>query len=263
VIEANFVQAIENLADTAHIGVLHGMLLASDRKIDLVIPSTDIAPEVQIADTAFGYYYAGLREPVTNPESSRYVRVTAFVAPFYSFVPDPRYGTCSFYVPIDDHTCAGYNVRYHPDEDVDELSVRDLLGLQVGQSVDSESHFIGNQANQWQQDRSLMKQWPRTQSADTFTGIVGLHPQDLSAIESMGSIADRSKVHPAESDRVVIHLWNLLLDSVRRVELGEDPIGLEPHLSWQGIRGWSGLLSRDVSWQTMVPDQLELTDRAS
>jgi phthalate 4,5-dioxygenase oxygenase subunit len=260
VIRANFVQAIENLADTAHIGILHGMLLASDRKADLVIPSADIAPDVQIADTAFGYYYAGLRKPVTNPESTRYVRVTAFVAPFYSFVPDPKYGTCSFYVPVDDHTSAGYNVRYHPEEEVDERSVRDLLGLQVGQSLDRGSQFLGTRANHWRQDRNLMDQWPRTQSADTFSGIVGLHPQDLSVIEAMGAIADRSKVRPAASDKVVVHLWNLLLDSVRRVELGEDPIGLEARLNWEGIRGWSGILSRNVPWQSMVADQLELTE---
>jgi 5,5'-dehydrodivanillate O-demethylase len=52
------------------------------------------------------------------------------------------------------------------------------------------------------------------------------HDQDRAAQESQGVIADRTKEFLAPSDRAIVQLRKMLLDSIDAVEHGKDPFGL-------------------------------------
>ena len=59
-----------------------------------------------------------------------------------------------------------------------------------------------------------------------WTGFDGIEQEDAIIAISMGPILDSTKEHMVAADRAVIHLRLRLLQSVRRHEDGEQPIGL-------------------------------------
>ncbi len=60
---------------------------------------------------------------------------------------------------------------------------------------------------------------------DGWWGIAS-HDQDRAAQESQGIITDRTKEYLAPSDRGIVQLRRLLLDSIDAIEAGKDPFGL-------------------------------------
>ncbi|MGE5540313.1 MAG: Rieske 2Fe-2S domain-containing protein [Gemmatimonas sp.] len=52
------------------------------------------------------------------------------------------------------------------------------------------------------------------------------HDQDRAAQESQGVITDRTKEYLAPSDRAIVQLRRMLLDSITAIEAGKDPFGL-------------------------------------
>jgi 5,5'-dehydrodivanillate O-demethylase oxygenase subunit len=55
---------------------------------------------------------------------------------------------------------------------------------------------------------------------------IASHDQDRAAQESQGVITDRTREYLAPSDRGIVQLRRLLLDSIDAIEAGEDPFGL-------------------------------------
>jgi len=69
---------------------------------------------------------------------------------------------------------------------------------------------------------------------------------------SMGPILDRTREHMVAADRAVIHLRLRLLESVRRHEDGEQPIGLGVDVS--DVRSLPDtVILPDHPWQALVP----------
>src|SRR5919204_6390217 len=72
--------------------------------------------------------------------------------------------------------------------------------------------------NNWLIDRQIQK-------TETFTGIDGINTQDRGVQESMGPIVDRSREHLGPADRAIIVARRLLLQAVKTVQEGGDPLG--------------------------------------
>ena len=83
---------------------------------------------------------------------------------------------------------------------------------------DRDCNFTADWSDRLGQDRAnLDRNW---------SGLSGIEQEDAVIAMSMGRIVDRSKEYLVPSDEAVIRLRRRLLESVRRNEAGEDPIGL-------------------------------------
>ncbi|VTU41555.1 Phthalate 4,5-dioxygenase oxygenase subunit (plasmid) [Variovorax sp. RA8] len=92
--ECNFVQIIEGLVDSSHLGFLHIDTLRKSDSSDLAYAQNvnsmqhALAPKIGVEDTAFGFYYAALRDIRKEGESRLQARVAGFIAPFTVLNPN-------------------------------------------------------------------------------------------------------------------------------------------------------------------------------
>ena len=66
-----------------------------------------------------------------------------------------------------------------------------------------------NRSNDYVIDRQMQK-------TKNFTGIVGINTQDFALQEGMGNIVDRSKENLGTSDKAIVQMRRLLLESLAR-----------------------------------------------
>jgi hypothetical protein len=71
----------------------------------------------------------------------------------------------------------------------------------------------------------------------------------------MGAIVDRSKEHLGSSDKAIVTLRRLMLESVRAVERGEAPPGIDTQ-SHRNIRPYDAVIAGDTPWQEAFASEL-------
>lgn len=76
-------------------------------------PSTDKSPRMQTQTTDYGFHYAAIRRPIKGPATHNYIRVTEYVAPYFSLIPpNSSYQVATVIVPIDDETSAFHFIAW-------------------------------------------------------------------------------------------------------------------------------------------------------
>jgi hypothetical protein len=238
--ECNYLQALEGGIDSSHVGTLHAALeprTSAWGVANAEFQTTDLAPRLEIEYTPYGFRYAALRR---EDKSGTGVRITPFIMPVYSYVPPLPDGTVLFHawVPRDDESNWAWDVHYTLDRPVDVARNVEQRGIWL----DRDFRKLKNLDNWWEQDRAAM----RTKS---FSGIYGIMNQDHAVQESMGPIVDRTREHLGAGDRAVIAMRRLLLDNVRAFLHGQAPLGLDPGLPYDRIRGELGTTPPGVPWQ--------------
>ena len=246
----NFVQALEGGLDSSHVGILHGheMALASKGEYDPDgigadrYPTTDVAPTLEVENTDFGFHYAAIRDGLD--EGTSYVRITPYVLPWQT---SPAGGSVVLRVPRDDDSTSVFSVGWAPDDappvpTVEQVLIRDGMSDPAIYGPDKILHIAP-------QDREAMR------SGASFTGIVGFNPQDGAMTMNMGGpIFDRSREHVVPADYAILRMRRLLIEQARRVERGEDPVGVHATLEDDKITGASGVITKGERWQDLVPD---------
>jgi phthalate 4,5-dioxygenase oxygenase subunit len=244
----NFIQSVEGAIDSAHSWFLHRGS-SRDWAIRLAV-SSDTSPKLEAEDTPYGFRYAAIRKPTENPDTTKYVRVTQFIAPFMAIIPPPLDVTqpihCQIFVPIDDHNTNLFDVYFSQNETpVSSRAMREKLHAVRGVDLDEGDFLKGSKANRWLQDRAAMK-------AGDWTGIPGFQNQDIAAQESMagaGGIVDRTREHLGMSDIAVIRMRKRMLENVAKHERGEAPIGLQGGVPFELILSEQRVLPMDTPWQ--------------
>lgn len=238
--ECNYLQALEGDLDSSHSDYLHSSELRGRPR--------DHSPVIAVEDTPYGYRYAAIRKPDQDADKTKYVRVTLFVAPFYSFIPPQRSPGREFanqhaYVPIDDDRHAFFSFT------VDRLG--SVANGQYGQATDRDPNYVpfGNRANMHLQDRALMK-------AGNWTGIDGIRAQDRAVTESMGPLTPRQKEHLGLSDSAVAALRRRLLESARAFMAGADPVGVDPSIAHSELHSEERFVSIEEPWQRVLESPL-------
>ena len=144
IIRANWLQIIEGFVDSSHANFLHRDLLSLSNGQDraryvaeaesiLSQPSEDGRAKIRTEDTPYGFRYAAIRKPSSDPDQFQFVKVTSFVMPIFTFIPaGPGKGICNVTVPLDDYNTGYYNLKYSFEEELDE----DLLRKQAGRIWD-------------------------------------------------------------------------------------------------------------------------------
>ena len=181
-----------------------------------------------------------------DPDHSKYVRTTHFVAPFWGLFPPPAgIGNMQAFVPVDDeHTYFMY-IQYSLEGPLDKRKLQEIAGTVPGVGLDEHFRLRHGRHDNWGQNRAAMK------SGRSFTGLSGINVQDFVVQESMGPIYDRRKEHLGVSDLAVIRMRRVLLDSLDRFERGEPPIGLQQPIPYDKLSGADAIIPIDAPWQTV------------
>jgi phthalate 4,5-dioxygenase oxygenase subunit len=229
--ESNWVQGLEGNIDTAHIGFLHRTL---DQMGAQRIPGNFNAPRLQLIETEFGFAYGGRRD---RPEGDYYWRVTPFVLPTFTSIPNPVWGGGGlFVIPRDDTTSWWFTIS----EPMPAYATTPYVELIPGTWRQTR-----NKDNDYMIDREMQRSY-------NFSGMVTNRVQDAAVTESMGPIYDRSREHLGTSDMAIIFMRRYLLRLARQLQDGIEPRVLsDPDL----------FLVRPVHIYTQEPDLRPIWER--
>ncbi|HZD65124.1 MAG TPA: Rieske 2Fe-2S domain-containing protein [Acidimicrobiales bacterium] len=258
VVSCNWAQVLEGLLDSSHVGVLHRDEMAqitAGRYNDTTTggdgyPTTDNAPKIEVRNTDFGFDYAAIRSRSDGGDGS-YVRVTAFMMPFFCYIPPRNSPRAAIVVPRDDVTTSQFSVTLL-DGASDVATLQELLGF-----GDAEVLGPDRRVRVPPQDRGAMAR------GESFAGIPGIPIQDVAVQESMGPLYDRSREHVVPADLAVLRMRRLFLAAAAQVEAGEDPVGLDRAVDTGAIDRFGGIVPPGARWQDMVPGNQALDTTGS
>jgi phthalate 4,5-dioxygenase oxygenase subunit len=252
----NWAQITEGQIDSAHSSTLHASDMrparvggAEAKDTHWLRPSTDKQPRIQVQVTNYGMRYAAIRRPIANAQTTDYIRITTFVAPFISLIPpNSSYNVASVIVPKDDLNSYFHFIAWTPDDSaIDQDAWRKFCVAVPGIDVDKDfKPVLRFAANNYLQDREAMR------GENNFTGFPGIPNQDIPMWESMGRISDRTSERLGASDIAIIQFRRIMLDAVDRFMNGEVPIGLAPpHLPQARLCSYQGIVAKQENWRLL------------
>jgi phthalate 4,5-dioxygenase oxygenase subunit len=266
-IPANYLQLWEGGADSSHVGILHCNLANPDwkNKADFVPPEDDYssvalavgdnAPDLEIENTEFGFHYAAQRQgpPLADGTPTLSTRVSAIFMPTGRIIPLAQYQFFLFEVPADDHWTNTFLICHGP-KPFDRARQKAVLGLDNDKLWNErDCIYQATPDNLYCQDRSQMDV--------TWSGLTGLAPEDASIGVSMGPIVDRENETLVAADAAVVRLRDRVLENLRRIEAGEEPMGLSI-ADYSKVRSLPDTnVPKGERWQDLVPDNLGLGGR--
>lgn len=257
----NYMQQLEGGTDSSHVGILHsnyarpawmtGEFRAND---DADNPATlatgDLAPELDVEDTTFGYHYAAIRKlpPAADgtPDPRHNVRVVPVIMPTTRIIPAPAMQYLIFEIPVNDTRTVTFGATYrHDGGPVDAHRLNDIGGRHDPALLCPETfEYLGGWHNGFGQRRESMN--------ENWSGIKGVVMEDLAMAMTQGPIADRSKEVLVPADKAVVRARRQLLESVRRLDAGGDAIGVGADV--RGIVACDENQLPHERWQALVPD---------
>jgi len=235
--------------DPAHASFLHRFLQDEDPKqsygkqfrdtaAGTNIPMTRILreyprPEINVEDTDFGLRLISLRH-LNNGQT--HVRITNQLFPCAITIPLSKEMTITqWHVPIDDHNCYWYSMFTSFGEPVDKVTMRDQ---RLKEHSLPDYAPLKNRTNNYGYD-------PSEQDKLTYTGMgLDINVHDQWAVESMGSIQDRTREHLGKSDIAIIAYRKKLRAAI--ADLSEDNITRLPMANAGQIKG-------PISIDTLAP----------
>ncbi|WP_394821804.1 Rieske 2Fe-2S domain-containing protein [Pendulispora albinea] len=265
VFDANFVQVLEGFVDSSHLGILHqdawkpvGFLETDTSKRLL----GHLAPDIEAEDTDFGFCYAALRTtPAEDGPPITTARLTAYVAPttvFFAMGTRPAFGSATFTVPVDDVRTIVHSLFWDKERAINEEPLRSQMQPFFGMDPAILDAFGASREqadrpdkpsrnNHFLQDRDAMAR------GRSWTGLPTFIPEDVAICGSMGPIYDRSREHLVPSDVGVLRMRRALIESARRVQRGERPIGLDKPFDTSQIRCIESVVTPANPWQRLIP----------
>jgi phthalate 4,5-dioxygenase len=248
--ECNFLQVLEGGLDSSHVGILHADVSKKGRSAGPRDTTTgapaDAAvfnqnnPEIEVRETEFGFDYAAFRSAGARSGEVN-VRVTPFVMPNMVMIPPGTH--VIFYVPYDDTHCSWMVAYWSRQKAIDRESVLRFMGLDLP-GVWVNDRLMSSRRNNFFQDRDAM-------ASGSWSGLAGFTLEDGAMSLSAGAINDRTKEHLVPADVAVMRVRRLFLDSMRRVEAGDEPAGVAVSDSLQ-IKAAEGNVARSA-WHDIVP----------
>jgi len=224
--ECNWLQALEVGIDPAHASYLHRFFEdeSTDESYgkqfrgasaDSQIPITQVLreydrPEIKVDGTDYGLRLTTLRE---LNENTTHVRVTNVVFPQAFVIPMSSEMTISqWHVPVDDHNCYWYAIFTSFTGPVNKEQMREQR-LKLYELPDYTSR---------QNKRNNYGYSIAEQNTQTYTGMgMDINVHDQWAIESQGTIQDRTREHLGTTDKGIIAYRRILVDAIERTQAGD------------------------------------------
>lgn len=227
--DCNYAQAMEGELDSAHVGFLHRLVDHTDddgQRLTGSFFKADTAPVWKIVPSPSGFMACNGRRV---DEERRYWRLNQFLLPFYTMIPPHPNDAhlVRMWVPMSDERCWVLCASFRPDRPLGEQEVAAWVNgdnshrrVVPGTTLPTE-----RLDNDYLIDRELQKR-------HSFTGIAGVRAQDAMVSETAGPIADRSRENLGSSDRAVVAMRRLLIDTATALaDHGVRPEGPgAPHL---------------------------------
>ena len=194
-LDCNWFQAMENSMDPAHLQVLHQEFVGGGRQpVNTTRGFTD-----DVADFEFYITDYGLMKRRTYVNGS----VDEHPVVFPSIL---RQGpSTQFRTPVDDEHTWHVHVLFFPSAD----------GSEPPEAFDPEIEYA-----------EPYKDPPGAMHPEAHFLLQHVIPQDHMAWETQGPIADRTREHLSYSDRGVALLRRVTLEQIKKVQRGEDPLGV-------------------------------------
>lgn len=209
--KCNYLQALEGSIDYSHISFLH-------KEVDSAADVFGIGEMIRYSDqdgrprlfaerTVYGLQIGARRDAGSD---DYYWRVARWLLPCFVVVPTApgNVSRANLFVPIDDHHCWWYRIRWHKDR---PLTAAEVEGYRSGghdYALLTPGTYLpqGNRENDFLQDRRL-------QSRSSFTGIQSAQLQDLAIQESQGLVHDRSREKLMPSDMPIAQCRRILAEA--------------------------------------------------
>ena len=222
--ECNYLQGNEGNIDLAHLSFLHYNHHTLKRYgIGAEIPrlnSRGAAPGEESYDAELTDYSVRSYKIWRHAKPGFYhLYVTEFVLPNLTTFGGGGYAmggySVNWHVPIDDAHHWKYTFMYST---TGPISLETLRRTRAQMTPDYRP--IRNKGNRYEQDRPSMRD-------EGYCGMgVNFQIQDLCVTEGMGPIMDRTKEHLTSMDRPMIAARKLLLNAMRDLEAGREPINV-------------------------------------
>jgi phthalate 4,5-dioxygenase oxygenase subunit len=260
--DCNWAQVVEGDIDSSHSSTLHSsdMVPSRDNRTKRIgsiygRPTTDKNPRIQVQRTHYGFKYAAIRRPISNADINDYVRMTVYVAPFFTLIPPYKdYNLSHVLVPVDDTHTMFHSIAWSesPTGGRDQEEWRKFSFAQVGIDVDAHYRKIRTLENNYLQDRQAMKN-------GSFTGIRGISNQDIAMTESMGPITDRTSERLGASDQAIVEFRRTMVEEVSKFRDGGPALGTRqhanslqvPYMPHGVLRSFEGMLVKGTDWRNL------------
>jgi len=217
------------------------------------------APDLHVADTAWGTMYAATRP--ADPGNT-YYRLAHFLLPFWTMAPNAdfeRQVAMRAWVPMDEtHTmflAVSWKHGFTPPVTRNEN--------RPGADSSSGFKFLPNTSDwhgRWRLAQNAMNDYMIDRVAQregSYTGIEGIHLQDQAITESMGAIVDRSFENLAISDLMVTRTRRRLLLAARaHAEQGTVPPCVDQPEICLGAHSGGFVAPARLSWREAYAQEL-------
>lgn len=259
--ECNWVQAVEGVIDSAHIGYLHSSTYGAPEGVDIpgvaasaggfAALTADGRPRLEAENTSYGFRYAAIRRPRSG-EGSQHLRISHFVAPFYGVFPgndvyDDDHGNLQIFVPVNDVETMQYYVVYDRGKPLED-HVRQWIEDQNRElGIDRDYRRAARRENGWLQDREAIRR------GESGSGLGTIANEDMSVQESMGAIYDRTRERLGTSDIAVIRMRRIMLAAARSLaDTGAEPPGTAFDGTLKRARSVDLLAAAEEPWQSFA-----------
>lgn len=262
IVHCNWVQGLEAVLDSAHLGMLHrGQLERKDTGNDALtqgvatnfsVASRNMSPHFEVTPTPYGFREGALRR---LDDGRVFAKIREVVAPYYSFLPGfPEIQSRRMLVaavPIDDEWCAQWCIYYRLDQPFDAGEVE---ARWQGAGPDKNNFYDRREgpATHWGQDREAM-------ANGHFSGFPGRHLyiEDFVVQEAMGAIVDRTREYLGSSDKIIMHTRRTLIAAARAFKDGVPAWGqASDEIDYRKIRACAVFLQPGQRWQDVDAHQL-------
>jgi phenylpropionate dioxygenase-like ring-hydroxylating dioxygenase large terminal subunit len=256
VFNCNWLQAMESVLDSAHLGQLHRSSLVDAfpskdpevRRNMVRILTESPAPQFEIEKTPYGFKEAAIRDLA---DGNRHVNFRQFVAPYFSLLPTgpDMYRILCISIPNDDEWTSQFFVVFHPYRALTQEEL-DLQWLYANPDPNDIGGELGSVDDLWGQDRAAMKRG----HASGFPQRHVFHEDFITQL-SMGAIVDRTQENLGSSDTVIVHTRRELIRAAHALRAGGRPWGLEEpeKIDFSRIRSTNRLLADGEDWRSIDP----------
>ncbi len=248
--DCNFLQALEGGIDPTHATIMHNGNIGDRTFLN---DYDKLVAELNLDRTDYGFTYTGIRPRGAHT----WVRGYHWIMPSFHMrarsegnfgrkIDHDEIPTIDghIWIPIDDTQTWVYNFGYSHDP-AQQLSREQahVIETRLGRGDYLDANYVSrlNRSNDYGIDRQRQK----TQS---MTGIEGINTQDFALQEGMGTIVDRSKEHLGTTDRAIITLRQILLESLDALDRGEDLRAIDP-ATYRNVRSIDRMVDNTLDWR--------------
>ncbi|HHT8902146.1 TPA: Rieske 2Fe-2S domain-containing protein [Burkholderia cenocepacia] len=244
--EANWLQNVETLLDSAHIGLLHQNTTANNAlpQAGLQLTAGNDTPKYSFEPKPYGLRSYAVRD---RGDGTKYLRVTEYVSPGTAFIgtTDAESGFVIIVVPVNNTRSLQWYVYWDERQPIDS----NLPDFALMGTDESDDNFAGSRQGlpNYGQDRELMK-------VGHWSGVPGVIFEDYLVAESI-PIVDRSKEFLGSGDVAIVRMRRDLIDRIGRSEEGQ-PV-LAESVEYRSLRALAVVIPGDADVVSFADERCE------